>query len=302
MSTFECEKYIKKLGFGEIRLNKNTTPSNCMSTNLIRTEIDNTKIDRFTKMWAKSELITDRNFDREKPRPKSPLKVRYQPLPDAFIAAYQLMTNEVLVGKTAAHLTPESLEAVLAHEKTHALFSELTEEEQQFLVHAIFTQQPTNLGNVYSILRCVYDKGYFGKPRAQLLAQYSLIVGKKHHIETASLNNNGETEEVDLAIVIGEILAFANTFSNEKDDIGGEFCTIARIASKALVLSLDPVTSGLLRQKGLLDTRAQEETRHLLENPAFKLERLMHRLSLEHKDQDILPLIRRQVPIYTISS
>lgn len=154
-----------------------------------------------------------------------PLTVRFEPTRHTNLlltryARYDSITNAIIMYPYLAEESDDEIEAVLRHEKAHALFALLSPEDQTAIINA-FLSHPEQLNDAIKLL-CYkgYNLDYFSPDISKVEVENSKVTGRgikvQHSIEVVNpawRNPKGEKIQIEAAFLVDELLAHLSGIS-----------------------------------------------------------------------------------------
>lgn len=225
--------------------------------------------DTLTTSLDRGSLSLDRESQSKAIQREIPLHVAYQPEYTQGLAAYSKALNAIIVGEKAAKSSEEALVAALRHEKVHALFCNLSADEQATIVDGLLRRSS-------SIITVALALDYFGYTHEELNSPLvdPEFRGKKIKRPITYTTANGEAKTADAADIVNELLAYAfmgdikhafSTANSERRMIVEAFFKFVR----SYVKNADPDVQKLLEEKGFYSLEVTELLQELKNDVAY---------------------------------
>lgn len=199
--------------------------------------------------------------------------VRFHPDLDAF-AQYHVETNEIQVGRKSVGFSEGILAAFLRHERSHAVFANLLENDQREIVRLFRLHHGDDLQLFYQALRekSAYSANIFdSNARRALLDYYHKLRRGYWFVEEMLLWNDQSIDSVDILPIINELIAYNATIAS-----GAEYLISAKGWEKRFDLAsaiferLHPDLRAKLNQSGFFNIEGKPLLERLKQDQQFK--------------------------------
>lgn len=208
-----------------------------------------------------------------------PLQVQFEPNPMTFsLAQYDAVTHTIIVNPVLIRLSrkgeqPDAIiESTLRHEKAHAQFACLDEQQQRAVVE-MFMGYRAVLDDIYQQFRNQgYTYEYFSPEHGSEHIRVSGEIGRGTKVQKLiRIIDEGSRLDVDLTLVVDEFLGWANGLT--KDVLSDANVSREDRLNQTIfgfLKSLSPKDLQLLSKNGLLDVQADDLLFTLKQNQHYR--------------------------------